>query len=425
MKSKFCRNRFFPVGMIVFLMLMLSACGGGGGGGGGGDTAPAQTFGVVALSNVGTIGILDGSTQTLTAVHLTGELGSFGGGLFDVAITPDGKTTLVSNFGDSRVFFIDTSNPAAPAVASGVTLSFFAEDIAITPDGRYALVTDGGFSSKIAVLDVLNRTIVEEFKSGTTLQQFQAVAVAPDGVTVLTAGYSNGMVNALTLSTAGHLTYVTSIDVSNTVWDADSGVSVMTLYPVNLAISPDGKTAIVASVAGYIDFSGTTPADAAFQVLNITGPGVVALSDTVVIPATILRASQSIVFNRAGSKAYAMCTRPLPDPYPADPLDPSLRNVIQVLNVTAPGTASDAGTRIVVEIYGKSQLFGVDTLAMDNRSQYLYVSNPTLSGASTYIQVVDTNTNTVLKTINFDPVTIPPGPAPTDAYPAGISFWHY
>ncbi|MHB8139423.1 MAG: putative Ig domain-containing protein [Smithellaceae bacterium] len=389
--------------------------------------APGQTFGVVALSNVANIGILNGSTQTVTILNLSGQLGTVGGGLFDVVISPDGKTTLVSNFGDSKVFFIDTSNPAAPVVSGSVETTFFAEDMAITPDGRYALVTDGGFSSKIAVIDVVNRTLVEVFESAedTTdplnpwTPQHQAVAVAPDGKTVLTADYWNQKVHVHTISAAGHLTYVSSIDVSNQVLNPDTSEYVKTLRPVNIDISPDGQTVIVASIGGgYVDAAETIKVNLAFPVLTITGPGQVTLTDMANVGPD-LNGSQSIAFNHDGTKAYLHCTQRYiaPDPEPDPPVYPD--NVIVALNITAVGKASDAGTRIVVEGFGTSQLFGVDTLAMDNPGKYLYVSNPTLMGGSGHIKVVDVTTNTVVKTITFDPV----GPSePT--LPTGISFWH-
>jgi len=394
----------------------------------------AQTFGVVALSTVGSIGIFDGNTDTITPVSLldkavaapllTRELGSFGGGLFDVVITPDGKTTIVSNFGDSTIYFINTTNPAAPVVLGSAVIPFFAEDMAITPDGKYVLVTDGGFSARIAVVDIATRTLVENFN--TNDHQGQAIAITPDGQTVLIADYWNLYVHVYTINAAGHLTYKSSIDVSNPVWDPVDESYVKTLRPVNITISPDGKTAIVASVPGDKDVAGTIRADMTYPVLSITGPGMVALSDMVVSTST-LRGSQTVVFNRAGSKAYVMCTVPLPDPIPVDPHDPSLRNMVAVLNISSSGVVTDSGTLIPVEIYGTSQLFGVDTMAVDNPGKNLYVSNPTLSGARNYVQVIDLATNFIIKTYWFDAVnTAAPGDPPVydPSFPTGIAFWH-
>lgn len=445
MKCFVNRNKSVAAGLLIAGLSMLCACSGGGGGS---EEVVSQTFGVVAMSNVGSIGILNGQTQALASVEFTGELGTYGGGLFDVAITPDGKTTLVSNFGDAKVFFINTTDPAAPVVLGSVTTSYmddstppaevkvFAEDIAITPDGRYALVTDGGFSTKIFVIDIASRTITSIFDDSDALavppinHQHQSVAVASDGKTVLTVDYWNSKVNVLTLSAGGVLIFVNALDVSVPVWDPVGAANVPTLRPVNVEISPDGKTAIVVGPAAeWKDVAGTIPADLAFPVLKIAGPGVVTLNQTVTSN-TLLKGSQSVVFNRLGTRAYVMCTQPLPEPYPVDPLYPGPNNVIKVLNVTGQGAASDASVSVEVNIYGRSQLFGVDTLAMDNVGRYLYVSNPTLSGAKNYFQIVDTTTNTMIKQITFTDIDVPDDATPpvytsTEPIAAGISFWRH
>lgn len=374
---------------------------------------PSYGVGVVAFSG-GWIGVLDARTQTVSAPFLVGELGSFGGGTFDVVITPDRKTALLSNFGDSTVYFVDISNRTAPSVLGSVTLSFFAEDIALTPNGRYALVSDGGFSPRIAVIDVQNLTLVEEYVSPDIDPDplveaydtyFQAVAVAADGQTVLTVDYFGGKVNTLTIDVAGHLTYVGVIDVSN------GG----TVRPVNISISPDGKTAIAACPA-----TATAPAVPAdnmrFPVLEISAPGVVTLKSFVVTGARIT-ASQSIVFNSSGTKAYALCVQE--DPDPADLISPP--NAIVELDVAGPGAASDSGVTVPVDFIGTSQLFGVDTLALDRANRYLYVSNQTLSGAKNQLVVVDVKTASVVKTLTFDDVMVPPvGGVLESAIPTGL-----
>jgi DNA-binding beta-propeller fold protein YncE len=66
----------------------------------------------------------------------------------------------------------------------------------------------------------------------------------------------------------------------------------------------------------------------------------------------------------------------------------------------------------------QSQLFGVDTLAIDLTGRYLYVSNMTLSGAMNQLQVLDVKTGTVVKTITFDDVVV--GGLPETALPTGL-----
>ena len=363
---------------------------------------PTYGVGVVAFPG-NWIGILDARTQTVSTPFLVDELGSAGGGLFDVVITPNRRTALVSNFGDSAVYFIDISDRTAPSVLGSVTLSFFAEDIALTPDGRYALVTDGGFSPKIAVIDVANRVLVEEYEDTTapTPNAFQAVAVAADGKTVLTIDYAGGKVNTLTLDAVGHLTYVGNIDVSN------GG----TFLPVNVSISPNGKTAIVAGMPTATD--PIVPADnMRFPVLEITAPGVVTLNNYVVVGPRLI-GSQSIVFNPSGTKAYAYCVQE--DPDPLDLITPN--DLIVTLNVDEPGLVSDAGLTTEVNFIATSQYFGVDTIAIDRTGRYLFVSNMT-SGGINQLQVVDVKTGTLVKTITFDDVVV--GGVPQPANPNGI-----
>ena len=75
-----------------------------------------------------------------------------------------------------------------------------------------------------------------------------------------------------------------------------------------------------------------------------------------------------------------------------------------------------------VEFIGRSQLFGVDTLAVVPGGHDLYVSNMTLSGAKAQIQVVDLTTNVVTRTIAFDNVLIPGDSDETESLPTGLYF---
>ena len=352
-------------------------------------------FGIIVF-NSGWIGVVDGLTQTVSTPLLEGELGSAGGGIFDVVITPDGQTAIVSNFGDGTVYFIDTSDPQNPYVLGSLFLEMYAEDIALTPDGTYAIVSDGGFTETLAVIDVESRTLVDMYDDDTT--QHQAVAVTPDGQTVLTVNYFGGLVNVFTIDGDGELTFVESIDVT----DGD------TIRPVNIGISPDGETAIVAAV-GDDEYM-------AFPVLRISGPGQVDLTD-MVTPIEDISGSQSVAFSSDGSRAALHCV-------PAD-YEEDTPNLIVVLDITGPGEASDADQAVEVDFYGRSQLFGVDTMAADFEGGYLFVANTTTSDAMNHIQILDADSGDLVTTITFDPVTYDTGEGDEefDAYPVGIAIW--
>jgi len=81
----------------------------------------------------------------------------------------------------------------------------FAEDIEITKGGRYALVTDGGFSSNISTIEVVQRTMVYTGDFSADGLSSQAVAMGAYN-TVLTVDYFSGAVNALVLDATGQLT---------------------------------------------------------------------------------------------------------------------------------------------------------------------------------------------------------------------------
>ena len=87
----------------------------------------AAPWAVVADSTLGKIATLDFGTTTPTAYgpFLEGQLGTIGK-LYDVAITPDGRYALLSNYDDQAVYRVDISNPTNPVVTGCVrTVSRF------------------------------------------------------------------------------------------------------------------------------------------------------------------------------------------------------------------------------------------------------------------------------------------------------------
>jgi len=336
-------------------------------------------FGVFANSNTNNIQFIDPETNETTGPWLAGQLGSYGGGLFDVAITPDGKTAVVSNFGDSKIFFIDISGGfnAAPVLLTpkGVRIGFFAEDMVITPDGKYVLVTDGGFSARVAVISIYDNGIIAPYllkNNNLGTRYANAVDITPDGKTVLVADYFSGRAYSYALQNDGTLVYI------NTAW-------VLPFRPVNVTISPDGQTAIMA-IAG----------SSALVALAIDETGLIYKTTHIAMP---FKNGQSCVFNQAGTKAYYLSN------------SQNGGTKVVVLNVNGPGDVSTTGTNITVRPRrGTSQLFGVDNIALDPTGNYLYVTNPTLSGGVAGISVLDLTSNAQVDSISVNGI------------PTGIAF---
>ncbi len=327
---------------LTFLMFLMFVCVG--------LVSAADDFGVFVNSNTNSFQFIDPETMTVSSNKLAGELGSYGGGLFDVVITPDKKTIAISNFGDSKIFFIAVEGPfcCEPSITKALRIGFFAEDMALTTDGKYLLVTDGGFSPRVAVIDMSCGNLLKNNNLGT--RYANAVDVNANG-TVLLADYSQGRAYSYALQSDGSLVYI------NTAWCLPN-------RPVNVTFSPDGKTAILAC-------AGTSTCVA----LAIDETGLIYSTQNVAMP---FRNGQSCVFNKAGDKAYYLSNS-----------QNNGTKVIELL-VTGPGQVTASGNTIsCYPAKGTSQLFGVDTIALDPSGTYLYVANPTLSGGLQGIDILD------------------------------------
>jgi len=309
------KNNVFSV--LLFLMsftLLISS------------TAIAGKWAVLTNLNENTISTVDFSTSPATVYgpFLSGSLGLPGYYFLDIAITPDGKYALASSFGDETVYRIDLSDPSNPVLAGSVNIGFYAEDIAISRDGTLALVTDGGTSPVIAFIDLATFTLNGVYTLTTTAATAEAVDIAPDNQTVIVADFYNnriiyGKVNAAKNGLESESTLPTGV------------------APVNVAISPDGATALVACYAEDFDdiriisnvakFNGqgkynnksilnVTNLDgngisAAVTVFQITAPGLVVSGSTPSV--NVLGGTQSIAFSPDGGKAYVISEEPSPD----------------------------------------------------------------------------------------------------------------
>ncbi len=320
----------------------------------------------------GALYTVDSETDTLYGPFLEGQLGDAGGGLFDISVTPDGRTAIVSNFGNCTVYFVDVSDPTDLHLLGAVNCSFFTEDTAITSDGKYALVVDGGFSTVIASIDIATRTLIENV---TVAAGAQAVSIAPDG-TIVTVDYFASKVQTLRIDSAGHITNGTVYDIPLSVM---AGVNV-TDRPVNVGIAPDGKTVLVMPT-----LSNDT------LVYQLTAPGTLAYVGKVEgLPAfwhstmeNWQGSRQSVAFNNIGTKAYVL-SNGIADAEAEE----WYNNTISVLNINGPGSVSlSAAYAATISQNSSSQLFGVDVVTVANNK--LYIGNPTISGGVTYLNVVN------------------------------------
>lgn len=316
----------------------------------------AAPWAVVADSPRSRISMLDFGTTPATVYgpFVTNQLGTEGGGVFDVAVTPNGKTALISNFGDSKIYRLDISTPTNPVVTGCITNSFFSEDIAIAPNGQFAIVTDGGFSTVMAIIDLtsFNTALVYSITSGAA----QAVSIAPDNQTVVLADYFDGEIVCGALGPTGL--------VSETVLSTGDNL------PVNVAIAPDGKTILVANANTNV-----------INVFQILSPGIVVTGETPVVEGLVWGlGAQSIAFSPAGDRAYVL-------------QNGNGTNMLSWLQINGPGNVTLGGAGVTTLLpQSSSQLFGVDTLAVTPDGAWILASNPTLSNGTNLLSVVNSST---------------------------------
>lgn len=364
--------------------------------------APSLADKVIVVNLTGTINIIDTATDIVYGPYLSGTLGS-PGGTFDVAVTPNGKTALISNFGLAAVYFVDVSDPFSPTFIVSTTLPLFAEDIAITANGRYALVTDGGLTPSINTLDLISHTLIYTADLGTHFAN--TVAVAPNG-TVVVADYYLGDISSLKLEDTGELTYMDSYSYTINsdgvvtpslglpaqpigVQDRTGGASVelpvgvsvvptsTLISPVNIAIAPDGKTVLVCNHYPY--WSDETSALFHIGVYQVTEPGVLTFSSAIT---GLSRAAQSVVFSPDGRYAYLSANGTVNETDPNDNFDRLL-----VLEILAPGEVQLVDNNAAeLPRQTSGQLFGVDTITLANRKFYL--GYPTSFADDNMVQVI-------------------------------------
>jgi YVTN family beta-propeller protein len=140
-----------------------------------------------------------------------------------IAITPDGSTAFVANYGSDTVTPIRTVSRRA---GTPIPVGRQPWAIAITPDGKTAYVADYG-SDSVTPINTSTR------RAGTPIpvgKQPRALAITPNGKTVYVLDWGSAAVTPISTATnrAGPAIRVGS-------------------YPFAIAIAPDGKTAYVAN----------------------------------------------------------------------------------------------------------------------------------------------------------------------------------
>ena len=290
---------------------------------------------------------------TVYGPFLAGQLGNpnpGGLGLTEVALTPDGHYALVSSFDDETVYRIDISDPRAPVLAGSVALQMPAEDIAVASNGAFALVTGGGGENTISSLDLTTFTLSTTYTLTTPGAAAQAVAIAPDNQTAVVADFANNRI-------------IFGIFDPSSGFEAENALGTGKV-PLNMAISPDGRTLLVANRYGTV------------SVFQISAPGNLAKTGSI---SGLPQSVAAITFSPNGSRAYILSV--------------AVPNAsLSWLGVTGPGGVSlgGAGVATLQRVRADRVYWGVDQLATTADGNYV-VAGDAPDTDSTLAAVVSTS----------------------------------
>ncbi len=141
-----------------------------------------------------------------------------------IAITPDGKTALVSNEDSGSVTLIEVATDKA---GSEIAVGSEPVGVAITPDGKTAYVANAG-SNSVTPINIAAKTAGTAIPVG---KRPLGIAITPNGKTAYVTNFEGASVTPINLGTK----------------TAEEVIPVGT-SPARVAITPDGKTAYVANV---------------------------------------------------------------------------------------------------------------------------------------------------------------------------------
>jgi YVTN family beta-propeller protein len=164
-------------------------------------TTGSQPWGMAITPDGKTVYVANYGSGTVTPIATTtntaGPPITVGSGPFDIAITPDGKTVYVANLDSGTVTPIATATNTvgAPITVGSVPLGPF--DIAITPDGKTAYVSDSG-SGTVTPIATATNTAGPPITVGSYPEN---IAITPDGKTAYVTDYDSGTVTPIATAT--------------------------------------------------------------------------------------------------------------------------------------------------------------------------------------------------------------------------------
>ena len=443
MKSTVCwRNKFFSVGMIIFLMLFIVGCTPGGWGDTRHRVAPtitsanstnftvgtAETFTITAtgdptpsLTLTGTLpsGVtFDSTTGVLSGTPAGGTSGTYpltitaSNGVspdatqnFILTVDTSGTTMAVCLRGAGQIAIIDLTNDS---IIHNYPVGVGPQSIAISPDKTKFYVTDnpdsytdsGGHPNCIHVVRVSDGTVLQTIDVG---GRPWGVKVHPDGTKVYVSVYSTDEVVVINTST----------------YNVDSRIAVGD-KPTGIAISPDGSKLAVPNNNDYTISVIDTATEAVITSSTTRGTGWAGPWELAFSPD-----GTQIWVDDSGEGNTVMIYSPvtlaeLDYTTVTFPFNGGSDGGVHGFAFTPDGTKVFVGSAYAPEMFvldptNMNVLYTIDTLT--NNNGYAKRMAMSKNGAKLYysshedytITVIDTATYAILNTITFNPEDYPNG----------------
>lgn len=359
----------------------------------------------------------------LTALSTDDPPVPLGRKVMDVAITPDGKTALISSSTQKLIHFVDLSDPAQPVYLSAVKIDIDAVDIDITAGGHYAIVAGPEGTESVFSIDIDNRKVAYQLilpafdhdEEGTRITgTANAVEIAPNGTGIL-ADYENGVIHTIQVGDAGRMTYCSASryyinydgETSLTPFDPPTGPGNSATYrssmgitpniprPINVAIAPDGQTVLVPDARTYVDTT-LDQYTALYDVgvYRITGACQVEFIGAIT---QLTHAIQTISIDPSSEKVYMMGNSRYSYDSTADPTNTYANDGLFVMNILGPGNVVfNEDESVDLQRQTTGQFPGVDGLAVYDGSVYASYPSLTIDGVTypeRYVSAIDLTTH--------------------------------
>jgi hypothetical protein len=229
------------------------------------------------------------------------------------------------------------------------------------------------------------------------------VAIAKDNKTVLFADYFGGKIHYGTVNDT-----MDGFDSLQSIWLCDTPVVTDTCTgnlarPVNIATSPNGKTALAAvSNGGLVIVLSIQGKKGAIEVVPGNPFFLSGLPGGLITDDPIQGGNQSITF-RNNKEAYVLSN--FPDLSPQQ---------LSLIRIVGPGQAEIGETGIVdLLATGSSQLFGVDVLAIKG--------SKAIAGHPTIAEATDNPNYSSVAYVDLKKRTVTPVPLNINAQPIGVA----